>query len=73
MMLFCKEKEKKTMKPCFVKWLRAAGIRTIKAVVQTAVAAISTADGIIRSIGTNAPVSSPGAFLIPGADFAIMG
>ena len=117
MVLFCKEKEKETMKPCFVKWLRAAGIRAIKAVVQTALliqyraglpfhqhrrraggsglahgrgrsvrlrenggrqdgrqlCPAGLADGIIRSIGTNAPARSPGAFLIPGADFAIMG
>ena len=38
------------MKPCFVKWLRAAGIRTIKAVVQTAVAAISTA-AVLAEVG----------------------
>lgn len=30
------------MKPCFVKWLKAAGIRAIKTVAQTAVATIGT-------------------------------
>ena len=50
MVLFCKEKEKETMKPCFVKWLRAAGIRAMKAVVQTAVAAISTA-AVLAEVG----------------------
>lgn len=30
------------MKPCFVKWLKAAGARAIKTVAQTAVATIGT-------------------------------
>lgn len=30
------------MKPCFVKWLKAAGIRAIRTVAQTAVATIGT-------------------------------
>ena len=38
------------MKPGVVKWLRAAGIRAIKAVVQTAVAAISTA-AVLAEVG----------------------
>ena len=49
-------------------FVKAADVRTAASFVQSGLA-----DGIIRSIGTNAPARSPGAFLIPGADFAIMG